>query len=698
MSTKNEEEKKTGPQQEDPGGAGGGGGNPLTPQQRSTKEEKGGCSTPNSTSRAGASSGAGRTPPTMKIIGKKSNVHVVHFDETSQIDSNDQALDGVKTLINPKSSARKDGSLGPLGKQMLTSGSQGHSPSFSLEDQSADGEPTLAHQALETPLPDHDMDDIEPHIKEKVMPPSGEVSFTPSGETANLPSGENIELSKKNSDEHPRGEKSKTHVSNKFITVNGKEYGPFNRQGWARYSKEELIGRDGFIRKMYAHEQQLYKNQDRFEKLNKERQSLAVIRQPTPQMRNQTRLTKLRMMHQATYSKDRLVNEKERKRKGRPDSADNTPGKKQLMTGGEVFATPPRKQSTPPREEAMEEDDTEQEDPEGRAYWAQFHVRANTCRIFSDTGRKLDDIDINYLSQKMVQKRDFDFPSVDDPVQLAESDKISVDRIGKSGKHIRLRLLDNNGISWWREFIESVKPIQEGSADRGHKYIFYGPGESQYRYFRVWLADGAVGNPETGHSLLVREITRGNPCLRGVDWSVRVVGADGGKMVVKLSLPSSTAYSLLESMQYRLRYGMDRLEIVPITRGGSIASAAALAPGVPVEGQPKQSEAVPAPTGETSKQPVGIHPVVPMPTGEVPIETANVQADNTLTQWRDNEDLNTTKWSDTSTDTVVDNRSIDEETANKMLEEVEAGSHAESRTDESPFRTDDPDTVRQNKY
>ena len=69
----------TGPQEDDPGGAGGGGGILLSPKQRSTKEKRRGCSTPNSTSRAGASSGAGMTPPTMKIIGNKPNVHVHTF-------------------------------------------------------------------------------------------------------------------------------------------------------------------------------------------------------------------------------------------------------------------------------------------------------------------------------------------------------------------------------------------------------------------------------------------------------------------------------------------------------------------------------------------------------------------------------------------------------------------------------------------
>ena len=69
----------------------------------------------------------------------------------------------------------------------------------------------------------------------------------------------------------------------------------------------------------------------------------------------------------------------------------------------------------------------------------------------------------------------------------------------------------------------------------------------------------------------------------GVDCSVKVMGVDGGKIVAKLALPSSTAYSLLESMQYCLRYGMDQLEIIPMTRG-SITSAAVPATVVPVEG------------------------------------------------------------------------------------------------------------------
>ena len=138
----------------------------------------------------------------------------------------------------------------------------------------------------------------------------------------------------------------------------------------------------------------------------------------------------------------------------------------------------------------------------------------------------------------MVKQRDHDFPDINDPVMLEESDKISVDRIGKSGKHIRLRLMNNEGIEWWRAFINSVPPIDEGSELKGHRYMFFAPGESLYTYFRVWLMDGSVGHPETGQVLLEQEITRGNPQLQGVRWKVQVVGVSGGKVVAKLALPS----------------------------------------------------------------------------------------------------------------------------------------------------------------
>ena len=83
-------------------------------------------------------------------------------------------------------------------------------------------------------------------------------------------------------------------------------------------------------------------------------------------------------------------------------------------------------------------EDDSKEDPEGREYWSQYHIRANTCRIFATNESRLDNEDITYLSQRMVKQRDHDFPDINDPVVLEESDKISVDRIGKSGKHIRL--------------------------------------------------------------------------------------------------------------------------------------------------------------------------------------------------------------------------------------------------------------------
>ena len=87
---------------------------------------------------------------------------------------------------------------------------------------------------------------------------------------------------------------------------------------------------------------------------------------------------------------------------------------------------------SPPNDVLMEEEEQEleQEDLEGRAYWAQFYVRANTCHIFADNGSKLDDVDISCLSQKMVQRRDYNFSDINDEEQLAKSNQISVDRIG----------------------------------------------------------------------------------------------------------------------------------------------------------------------------------------------------------------------------------------------------------------------------
>ena len=305
-----------------------------------------------------------------------------------------------------------------------------------------------------------------------------------------------------------------------------------------------------------------------------------------------------------------------------------------------------------------------------KTYIRNIHMFRRKVRV-----NRLDDTDITYLSQMMVRKRDVDFPDINDPDVLAESDKISVDRIGKSGKHIRLRLVSNEGIEWWRKFVEMVPPIEEGSKQRGHRYRFFAPGESMYTYFRVWLTDGAVGHPETGQSYLEREIARGNPQLRGVDWKVKVVGSDGGKVVAKLALPSASAYSLILSMEYRLRYGMDRLEIVPTTRT-SIASAVVRDPVVRVDG---------AAGGESTGPPAGTPDEDPDPADPK-------AADPKASEWRDRKETYTSRDSelDTSTETVTE---VDDETTDELLN---TDMEVETQSKETSDPRIDPEVEKQN--
>ena len=75
-------------------------------------------------------------------------------------------------------------------------------------------------------------------------------------------------------------------------------------------------------------------------------------------------------------------------------------------------------------------------------------------------------------------------------------------------------------------------------------------------------------------------------------------------------------------------------------------------------------------------------------------------ADATLTPWRGNDELYTLKWSDMSTETVVENRCLDNTTTNRMFDNVEP--HVEKPTEEMtqeevPLRTDDPSTIHQNE-
>ena len=545
-----------------------------------------GCSTDSPSSRAGGSGGdptLGKTPPLIKPTGSTgtSQLEIIDFN----IESIDKSPRGSKP-INSAKGGSKD-----------VPGSTG-SPSRSRSQ----GTSVLGVTSTNSEIP---------------------MITLQSDSTAS-----NIDFSDKGA--HPTGTSSpkRPSVNKDTLIIEGREF-TFNRQGWARFSRDMLINREGFKRKMYQHERANWNAQERFQNERKNRQTQASTRGLPPHARNQSRTTHLRMMHQQSAqlrSGQPIVQSQDRKRQRSGETRTSAPGKKMAKSGRTIFCPPT---ASPSDHEEMEEDE---ENPEGREYWAQMNVRTHTCRIFASNDSRLDDVDINYLSMMMVRKRDRDFSDINDPAVLAESDKISVERIGKSGKHIRIKLTSLDGIAWWRDFVATVLPIEEGSAQRGHRYVFYAPGESMWTYFRVWVTDGDVGHPETGQSLLEREITRSNPQLRGVKWKVQVVGSDGGRVVVKLALPSASAYSLIDSMEYRLMYGMDRLEIVPTTRV-SVLSAAASGAGVGTDG---------AAGGGSTDPPAGD----PEPSC------------SGTTEWRKGKDLSSSETEhsdlDTSTNTVID--------------------------------------------
>ena len=637
MSSK---EERDGPL-DDPGGSNNGGAIPKTrpPLSRSTEEGAGYSSVSPSSRvrRSGGDSTLGQTPPSIKPTGAQGSlVKIVNLE-----------FDTVEKS--------------PRGSKMVNSATGGF-----VGD--VPGLDTCVHSRTSDSVP---------------------------GSTSEIPliaiEHDRLNLGSLDKDARPDGTSTPIDKSlNKDVTViEGREY-VFNRQGWARYSRDMLINREGFKRKMYKHERSNWNAQERFDKERSKRQTAPPTRGQPPHMRNETRTSYLRRLHQEAQQRSGRTPAQDRKR-ARPLSGETgTAPDKKVAKGGKSVFSPPTAIPVVIDDDMEEEQEDPQEEPEGRAYWAQYGVRSNTCRIFATNETRLDDVDITYLSQMMVRKRDKDFQDVNDPEVLAASDKISVDRIGKSGKHIRVRLITNEGIEWWRNFVNSVPPIDEGSAQRGHRYRFFAPGESMFTYFRVWLTDGTVGDEEIGQAYLEREIARGNPQLRGVAWKVKVVGSDGGKVVVKLALPSASAYSLVESMEYRLRYGMDKLEIVPTTRS-SIASAMVPGPRAGVDGAAGGGSRAP-PAKEASAEPKA--------TADATADaTTDATVDPKTTTWRDKEESYTSRDSDleTSTETVIDTEEQDKLLDTDTEMDTEKTSGNEQPIETASDTVNDPGVVEQNR-
>ena len=215
-------EEETGPP-EDPGGPNRGGAIPKRPSStRSTTDEEGeGCNSIGTSSRAGGSSGsqqAGSTPPhALPTGGKGTNLRVVELNLSPDgVDKIDEAETGYKPIdsalggYDMSNSDRADTGMGTCGSctQPCSHGRMHMALSHDKSSKGNGSKPVEINPELST--------DMEIEIDKPVNP-------------------------------------ADKRVNNNVSVIEGREF-EFNRQGWARYSKELLINREGYKRKIYRHE------------------------------------------------------------------------------------------------------------------------------------------------------------------------------------------------------------------------------------------------------------------------------------------------------------------------------------------------------------------------------------------------------------------------------------------------------------
>ena len=205
---------------EDPGGSGNGGAIPKRPPLPRSTGDGAGYNPDSPSGRAGRSGGdhtVGRTPPSVKPTGDKgSNVKIINMD----FDSIDKS---------------------PRGSKMINS---------------ATGGIVSDVPGLDTCVHSRTSDSVR-------------------GSTSNLEvpllvvGYETLEYNIDSSDKDARPDGTSTPIVKPIhkdgIIIEGREF-VFNRQGWARYSRDLLINKEGFKRKMYKHERPIWNAQERFDK------------------------------------------------------------------------------------------------------------------------------------------------------------------------------------------------------------------------------------------------------------------------------------------------------------------------------------------------------------------------------------------------------------------------------------------------
>ena len=370
------------------------------------------------------------------------------------------------------------------------------------------------------------------------------------------------------------------------------------QQGWKREAKTWLmVNKEGYQREMNRAERNFYKECDRIE---------------------EEKASRRKEKFEIRERKSRKYQERQKKQDDRREEYLASIKRTVKDRSGEAaLASSPKRQK--PAENSNEQEAGDDQTPEEKQaeerYWAQPEVKKLTIRILATTpGVTLSRQDIGHINKNHLRSVRASCKKEDGTMDIEFARKLNIERLGRSGRYIRAKMVSEEGIEWARELIPKIPPRIEG----GHGYVFLEPGEKSHAFFKAFVENLDVSDrTASGREDLITDIWMSNPGLDGADYHCWFEDLDhkSQKCVIKVKIATSDL-ERLRAQQFRLNYGYERLVLIPddyqrrpaLDRGFIEGLALPSSATISSQEKPKGKPAATATSGALVEQPATADP------------------------------------------------------------------------------------------
>ena len=136
-------------------------------------------------------------------------------------------------------------------------------------------------------------------------------------------------------------------------------------------------------------------------------------------------------------------------------------------------------------------------------------------------------------------------------------DKCQIRKSGTRTGGIQLALEHAEGVSWYRETVPHLKPLDSAS---GSKYRFYGPGERPFKCFKAYSSVTTISKEKEAVKILLKKM---NPVLRNGFLSVTIVSATDNLVQFRIKVGEDLVAPLAKQNN-TVFFGMGTMVLTPL--------------------------------------------------------------------------------------------------------------------------------------